>query len=111
MCRKLESLEQVARNLYLNCNNCLNTMAIIGSILCLVGGIAILVFWIKTLIKQFKSNDVLWGVLSIFFGILAPIWCFMNGHKSLGMKFIYALVLYIVGFIIILVSGGMNVSY
>lgn len=73
-------------------------MATIGLILAAVGGIAIFVLWIMTLIKQFKSGDTLWGVLSIFFGILAPIWCFMNGHKSLGMKFIIALVVYIIGF-------------
>ncbi|MEM6278693.1 MAG: hypothetical protein AAF733_04390 [Verrucomicrobiota bacterium] len=85
-------------------------MAAIGGILCAVGGIAILVFWIMTLIKQFKSNDVLWGVLSIFFGILAPIWCFMNGHKSLGMKFIYALIAYIIGFVLIGGSGALQLQ-
>ena len=72
-------------------------MAIIGSILMFGGGIAMLVFWIMTLIKQFKSGQTLWGVLSIFFGILAPIWCFMNGQKSLGIKFIVAFVLYLIG--------------
>lgn len=61
------------------------------------GGIATFVFWIMTLIKQFKSGQTLWGVLSIFFGILAPIWCFMNGHKNLGIKFIVAFVLYLIG--------------
>ncbi len=34
-------------------------MAILGSILCFAGLIAILVFWIMTLIKQFKSGDTL----------------------------------------------------
>lgn len=57
-----------------------------------------LVFWIMTLVKQFKSGQTLWGVLSIFFAILAPIWCFMNGHKSLGIKFIIAFVVYLIGF-------------
>lgn len=85
-------------------------MAAIGGILVAVGGIAILVFWIMTLIKQFKSNDVLWGVLSIFFGILAPIWCFMNGHKSLGMKFVYALIVYIIGFVLLGGSGGFQIQ-
>lgn len=83
-------------------------MAAIGGILALAGGIALLVFWIMTLVKQFKSGDTLWGVLSIFFGILAPIWCFMNGHKSLGMKFVIALVVYIIGFIMAGASGIMN---
>lgn len=84
-------------------------MAAIGGILAAIAGIAILVFWIMTLIKQFKSGDTLWGVLSIFFAILAPIWCFMNGHKGLGMKFVYAIVLYIIGFILVAVGGGMSV--
>ncbi len=75
-------------------------MAIIGSILCFAGGIGMLVFWIMTLVKQFKSGQTLWGVLSIFFAILAPIWCFMNGHKGLGIKFIIALVVYFIGFAI-----------
>ncbi len=72
-------------------------MAIIGSILAIVGGIGLLVFWIMTLVKQFKSGQTLWGVLTIFIGILAPIWCFLNGHKDLGVKFIIAFVLYLIG--------------
>lgn len=84
-------------------------MAAIGGILAAIGGIAIFVFWIMTLIKQFKSGDTLWGVLSIFFAILAPIWCFMNGHKGLGMKFVYAIIAYIIGFVLIAVGGGMSV--
>jgi hypothetical protein len=83
-------------------------MAILGSILCFAGGIAILVFWIMTLIKQFKSGDTLWGVLSIFIGILAPIWCFMNGHKSLGMKFVFALIAYLVGVGVLVAAGAMG---
>ncbi|MCB1203663.1 MAG: hypothetical protein KDN18_05345 [Verrucomicrobiae bacterium] len=73
-------------------------MTIIGSILAFAGGIAMLVFWIMTLVKEFKSGQTLWGVLTIFIGILAPIWCFMNGHKSLGIKFIIAFVCYLIGF-------------
>lgn len=72
-------------------------MAIIGSILAIVGGIGMLVFWVLTLVKQFKSGQTLWGVLTIFIGILAPIWCFLNGHKDLGVKFIIAFVLYLIG--------------
>ena len=80
-------------------------MAAIGGILAIVGGIALLVFWIMTLVKQFKSGDTVWGILSIFFGILAPIWCFMKGHKGLGMKFVIALVVYIIGAAIAASSG------
>ncbi len=84
-------------------------MGIIGIILAAGGGIAIFVFWIMTLIKQFKSGDTLWGVLSIFFAILAPIWCFMNGHKGLGMKFVYAIVAYMIGIGLVVASGGMQI--
>ncbi len=84
-------------------------MGIIGIILAAGGGIAIFVFWIMTLIKQFKSGDTLWGVLSIFFPILAPIWCFMNGHKGLGMKFVYAIVAYMIGIGLVVASGGMQI--
>ncbi len=83
-------------------------MAIRGSILFIAGSIAILVFWIMTLIKQFKSGDTVWGVLSIFIGFLAPIWCFINGHKSLGMKFVFAIIAYLVGVGILAVSGAME---
>ncbi|MDF1738240.1 MAG: hypothetical protein P1U86_03690 [Verrucomicrobiales bacterium] len=82
-------------------------MGLIGTILAVVGGIALFVFWIMTLIKQFKSNDTLWGVLTIFFAILAPIWCFMKGHKSLGMKFVIAFVLYLIGFALLGGSGAL----
>jgi len=75
-------------------------MTAIGSILLAVGGIAMFVFWIMTLIKQFKSGQTLWGVLTIFFAILAPIWCFMNGQKSLGIKFVIAIIVYLIGFAI-----------
>lgn len=81
-------------------------MAIIGGILAFIGGIGMLVFWIMTLVKQFKSGETLWGVLSIFIGILAPIWCFMNGHKDLGIKFIVAFVVYLIGFIIIMAGAA-----
>ena len=84
-------------------------LAIIGGILLAAAGIAIFVLWIMTLIKQFKSGDTLWGVLSIFFAILAPIWCFMNGHKALGMKFVYAIILYVIAFVLVAVGGGMAV--
>lgn len=64
-----------------------------------VGFIACLVFWIMTLIKQFKSGDTLWGVLCIFFGImlLSPIWLFMKGQKKAGINYVIAIVAYIIG--------------
>jgi O-antigen/teichoic acid export membrane protein len=80
-------------------------MAILGGILAFAGGIGLLVFWVMTLIKQFKAQDILWGVLTIFIGILAPIWAFMNGHKQLGINFIIAFIVYILGFILLMVGG------
>ena len=85
-------------------------MLIIGLILVVLAGIAILVFWIMTLIKQFKGGDTVWGVLTIFFGILAPIWCFMNNQKNLGMKMIIALVVYLIGVAIMIASGAMKAT-
>ena len=85
-------------------------MAIVGIILCVAAGIAIFVFWIMTLVKAFKANDTLWGVLSIFFPILAPIWCFINGHKGLGMKFVYAIIVYVVGAVLLVIGGAANIE-
>ena len=86
-------------------------MGTIGSILAAVGGIALLVFWIMTLIKQFKSGDTLWGVLCIFFGfmLLSPIWLFMNGHKQAGIKYVIAIVVYIIGAAIAGTAGALAV--
>lgn len=84
-------------------------MAAIGGILMAVGGIAMLVFWIMTIIKAFKAEDTLWGVLSIFIPICGLIWLFMKGHKSLAMKWIIALVVYIVGVVVVAVGGGVQI--
>lgn len=77
-------------------------MAIIGGILAFAGGIALLVFHIMILVKQFKSGQTLWGVLSIFINILAPIWCFMNGHKGLAIKWIVAAIALGIGYSIVI---------
>ena len=45
----------------------------------------------------FAAGFLLRPIGAIFFGILAPIWCFMNGHKGLGIKFIIAFVCYLIG--------------
>ena len=82
-------------------------MGVIGGILAIVGGIGMLVFWIMTLIRQFKGGDTVWGILSIFFAFLAPIWCFMNAQAGLGMRFVISLVLYMVGFGL-MIAGGMR---
>ena len=73
-------------------------MAAIGGILTGIGVIASLIIWIMTIIKCFKANDTLWGVLSIFIGICGLIWLFMNGHKKLGLYWIGAIVLTLIGY-------------
>ncbi|MDF1656962.1 MAG: hypothetical protein P1U58_05075 [Verrucomicrobiales bacterium] len=83
-------------------------MAAIGGILAAAGGIAGLVIWIMTIVKAFKAKDTLWGVLSIFLPICGLIWLFMKGHKKLGIYWIIAIVLYMVGAGIIGGSGAMT---
>tara|TARA_R110002096_G_scaffold44160_4_gene118813 strand:- start:3851 stop:4123 length:273 start_codon:yes stop_codon:yes gene_type:complete len=78
-------------------------MAALGPILIGVASIAMLVFWIMTIVKAFKAKDTLWGVLSIFLPICALIWLFMKGHKKLAMYWIVAIVVYIIGFVL---AGG-----
>lgn len=73
-------------------------MGTLGWILVAVGGIALLIFWIMAIIKCFKAGDTLWGVLTIFLGIPGLIWFFMKGHKKLGIYWIIALVVYLVGY-------------
>tara|TARA_R110000850_G_scaffold249163_3_gene374063 strand:+ start:612 stop:893 length:282 start_codon:yes stop_codon:yes gene_type:complete len=75
-------------------------MAVIGSILSGVGGIASIVIWIMTIVKAFKAKDTLWGVLSIFLPICGLIWLFMKGHKQLGIYWIVAIVVCIIGGVI-----------
>jgi len=86
-------------------------MLILGSILALAGGIAALVFWIMALVKAFKANDILWGVLGLVLGpLLALIWLFMKGHNSLAMKLIIAGVVYIIGFVLMAAGGAVSVN-
>ena len=78
-------------------------MGTIGGILIAVGVIAMLVFWIMAIVKAFKKKDTLWGVLNIFIPICGLIWFFLNGQKKLGIYWIVALVVYIIGFVL---AGG-----
>lgn len=84
-------------------------MAIIGGILAFAGGIAGLVIWIMTIVKAFKAKDTLWGVLSIFLPICGLIWLFMKGHKQLGIYWIVAIVVYMIGAGIAAGSGAMQI--
>ena len=80
-------------------------MLIIGGILATVGVIASLVFWIIAIVKAFKAEETLWGVLSIFIPICAVIFAFLKGHKSLGIKMIIAGVVATIGYGIVIAGA------
>lgn len=72
-----------------------------GSALFAISLVGIVILWIVTLIKQFKSGDTVWGVLTIFFtAIPAIIWSFMKGRKGLGIWWLIFIAIYIVGFVL-----------
>ena len=75
-------------------------MLVIGGILYGLGAIGCLVFYIIAIVKAFKAGDTLWGVLNIFIGICGLIWLFMNGQKKLGIYYIVAIVVCLIGAII-----------
>ena len=79
----------------------------IGGILVLVGMIASFVFYIIAIVKAFQANDTLWGVLNIFIGICGLIWLFLNGHKKLGIFYIVAILLTVVGSVMAGAAGAM----
>ncbi|NNE92472.1 MAG: hypothetical protein HKN23_12560 [Verrucomicrobiales bacterium] len=81
-------------------------MAAIGGILMLIGGVGSLVFWIISIVKAFKANDTLWGVLNIFIAICGLIWLYMNGQKKLGNYWLLCIIAYIVGFVLAMVGAG-----
>ncbi|MDA7920574.1 hypothetical protein N9Z18_01315 [Verrucomicrobiales bacterium] len=73
-------------------------LLLIGGLLATIGGIAFLVFWIMAIVKAFKSDETLWGVLSIFIPPLAIIFAFIKGHKSLGIKLVITFVVILIGY-------------
>ena len=74
-------------------------METLGPILTGVGGIAWLVLWIMTLIKQFKGGDTVWGVLTIFFSPLVPIiWGFVKNQKKFALYWIIVTIIFFVGY-------------
>jgi len=73
--------------------------AIIGGLLFVFGGIWSLIIWIKTIIKCFKAQDTLWGILTILFSpLLGIIWLFMQGQKKPAINWIIAAVLMVIGY-------------
>ncbi|MEM9281239.1 MAG: hypothetical protein AAGA96_05385 [Verrucomicrobiota bacterium] len=74
-------------------------MDAIGPILTGIGGIAWLVLWIITLIKQFKGGDTVWGILTIFFSPLVPIiWGFVKNQKKFALYWIIVAVIFFIGY-------------
>lgn len=72
-------------------------LAIVGVIILAVAGIAFFVFWLMAIIKAFKTEETLWGVLSIFIPLCAIIFAFLKGYKGLGIKLIIAIVAIMIG--------------
>lgn len=81
-------------------------LLIIGAILAISASLASLVFHIITLVKAFKAGDVLWGVLTLIFGIPGLIWLFKNDEASLGKKYLIATVLSIIGVVLVLTGAA-----
>jgi hypothetical protein len=57
-------------------------MATILSLLVLVVGLASLVCWIMVLIKIFKTEGPLYGILGIICSLYALVWGWMNADKQ-----------------------------
>lgn len=49
---------------------------------------SLFILWIITLVKQFRSGETIWGVLTLFAGMLGLIWCFLRNHTMLGVFWI-----------------------
>lgn len=79
-------------------------MAIIGGILLAAGCIWYLIIWIKTIIKCFKAQDTLWGILTILFSpLLGIIWLFMQGQKKPAVNWIIAVIMTVIGYVLVVV--------
>ncbi len=57
-------------------------MATILSLLAVVIGLGSLVCWIMVLIKLFKAEGPLYGILGIICGLYALVWGWMNADKQ-----------------------------
>jgi hypothetical protein len=53
-----------------------------GAALVGLGTLLIVVGWVWIIVMAFQSGDVLWGVLSIFCGILAIVWAAMHMDRA-----------------------------
>lgn len=53
-----------------------------GTALLSLGTLLVVVGWVWVIVLAFQSGDVLWGVLSIFCGILAIVWAAMHMDRA-----------------------------
>ncbi|BCU78195.1 hypothetical protein [Luteolibacter sp. LG18] len=72
-----------------------------GILLLSLGGLGLLACWIIVLIKMFKTEKPLLGIIGIFCGLWAYIWGWMNSGKH-GLQKIMLIwtacwILYIIG--------------
>ena len=82
-------------------------MAMIGTVLMVVGGIAMLVFGIQILIIAFKKS-VWWGLGSLLIPFVIFIFTFMHWAecKTPFMRWLIALVVYVAGVAASIAGGG-----
>jgi len=85
-------------------------MEILGFILLGVGAIVMLIFGIILIVKAFQTS-IWWGLGSIFIPFVQLIFVIMHWDvaKSPFLKMLIGLPLYIIGFVILISSGAMNV--
>lgn len=46
---------------------------------------SLFIIWIITLVKQFRAGETVWGVITLFAGMLGLVWCFLRNHTLLGV--------------------------
>ena len=82
-------------------------MAILGTVLMVVGGIAMRVFWIQILIVAFKTH-IGWGLGSLFIPFVGLVFVFMHWQetKTPFLRSLIALAVYIVGMVLGFMGAG-----
>jgi len=84
-------------------------MSVIGSILAGLGGIGMLVCWIMVLVKMFKNDKPLIGVLGILCSLWAYIWGWMKSGplnlKKVMMLWTLSIVLWGIGYGIVMTGA------
>jgi hypothetical protein len=75
------------------------------TILYIIGAIGFLVCWIMTLIKMFKSEKPLLGILGILCWLWTFIWGWMNASKQGHQKI---MIIWTICLILCIVSGALG---